>query len=139
MLEKPDDPCRSSSEQIGEWTRLSSEPASEQIRISEVDEHGIAVEAAEIEAELSAGSRINPWLVALWVLGAASVGLFILALLGTAFSYPASYSADYPNAPYLERPWYAALAPFSWMFLIMAFLTVLCSLILHAVFWDRRR
>lgn len=118
---------------------MSNEPASEQILISEVDETGAALAAAEIETELRTGNRINPWLLALWVGCLASAALFVLALMGAAYSYPIDYSANYPNMVYLERPWYTALASFAQMFLIMFCSTVLCVLVLHAVFWERRR
>lgn len=119
--------------------RVSSEPTSEQIHISEIDETGAAVQNAEAEYEPDDGGRFNPWLIALWVLCAVSVGLFVLALLGGAFSYPSGYSAGFPNEPSLERPWYAVLAPFSWLFLIMSFLSLLSVLLLQAVFWERRK
>lgn len=112
---------------------------SEQIQISEVDETGAALEAAELEHDFAGVGRINPWLIALWVLCAVSVGLFVLAVIGTEYRYPSSYSTNFPNEPAIDRPWYTALAPFSWIFLMTAFLSILCTLVLQAAFWQRRR
>lgn len=110
---------------------------SEQIHISEVDETGAEIAAAEIEAELTTRRRFNPWLIALWVICAVCLLLFVLGMMGTPYSYQSSYNNGMPAEMMPERPWYATLTPFAWPLLVIAFLIALSTLITQAVFWER--
>lgn len=110
---------------------------SEKIHISEIDDSGVAVDFEELAAELPAARRINPWLISLWVLSGISAIFTLLGFMGSGYSYIGAYNVV-PPATIDQRPWFAVLSPYIALFMIMAFLGVLGTLVLHAVFWERR-
>ena len=111
----------------------------EQINIAEVDEQGIAIEEEEIAADPPPTPHVNPWVVALWLLCGLCLLLAILGLLGSDYVWGVNGSTVVPTAMLLDnRPWFANLTPYTWLFIGMTFLIALATLIMHAVFWERR-
>ncbi|WP_394940577.1 hypothetical protein [Psychromicrobium sp. YIM B11713] len=111
----------------------------ESIQIHELDENGVRLAAAEIEAELEHAVRFNPWLIALWVLNGLAVVLTVLGFIGISQSMPGSYDASSVQTTLERTYWLSLLAPYTVVFLVFALLGVLATLVTHAVLWERRR
>ncbi|AJT42462.1 hypothetical protein [Psychromicrobium lacuslunae] len=114
----------------------------ESIQIHELDEHGARVAAAEIEEELAKSASVNPWLIALWVFNGLLVLLSILSFVGFIQNSIPSYLADELSGNLTPSPrisWLSLLGPYAIAFAIFAVLSILGTLITHAMIWERRR
>ncbi|NYE96097.1 hypothetical protein FHU41_002347 [Psychromicrobium silvestre] len=115
----------------------------ESIEIHELDENGMRLAVNEIETEIQAeaSNRFNPWLIGLWALSGALILLTVLGFIGSAQT-PAYANVTFDSSgPVIhnETSWLSVFAPFTVGFLIPAFISLFTTLVLHAVFWERRR